>query len=207
MTDIQQYTAYIPVIKESETVAFALELEGESLLQRAAGTAKSASCVSRVVVRTKHKAAKKAASQLGIEVEDAMARDLRDPHFLVSLNYPFMNAAHFEQLIKAKAKTVRTLTPQRHHPVGAFIARDGRMDFSATLDSPTWRALDEKKFYQPIDALSLHYAPAETKRAYLVVDEVSSLKVTAPEELALASLVLSRGLSDQENGETLWQSP
>ncbi|NUQ34769.1 MAG: hypothetical protein HUU29_07500 [Planctomycetaceae bacterium] len=188
------HTAYINVLKESEVAAHDLNLGGVTLLERAINTARGASCVKRVVVRTRDLGTAKLAQSLRVDVDDGALGGTREPHFLVSLHYPFKSAAHFEQLACAGASTVACITRHRHHPVGAFVANKGRMDFSATLDSPDWRGIDERRYFQPLDSLSFHYGQGPGKRAYFVADDIGALGVFSQGDLELANLALERNV-------------
>lgn len=190
-----EYAAYINVLKESELAVFDFKLGGKSLLDRAIEAARSAPPVRRVVLRTRNKAVGKLAQTLGIEVDDGALGGTREPHFLVSLHYPFKSGEHFQQLADAGAATAVCITAHRHHPVGAFVANKGRMDFSATLDSPVWRNIDERRYFQPVDSLSLHFGPGPAKRACFVVDEMSALGVFDESDRELAELIVARELA------------
>lgn len=63
---------------------------------------------------------------------------------LVNPLFPFLTPALFRMLHDAaqSGQWLRLVQPSRFHPVGSFVATQGRQDFSLTLDGPRWKELE-----------------------------------------------------------------
>jgi len=130
---------------------------------------------------------------------------------LLHLRAPLLSASDVAALGRAALESKRSaevVVPVARHPIAAFMPHQGRMDFSATMDGPRWRELEEARVIHCPLVVRARYGVDEGAALAPPVlmngDELSCFRVLSEADLFVASRVLATPSATQQ-GRRPWR--
>lgn len=189
--------------------------DGRTLLEVVVNATKRCERVTRCVVVAHDRPVIKAAEALGADGiivghdEDPLEGTSAPPIFVTSIAYPFLRAADFLNAAKEveldELWRYSAVTLARRHPVGSFLAKEGKMDFSQTLDREDWRELDRQQCvvaHPHLLTLVAARTENEEKRERLViVDEITAFQIEDEASFEVAKRMVEEKIFDPESKE------
>lgn len=165
--------------------------DDRTLLEWVINACRRSERVTRTIVVTHDRPVVKAAEALGADGiivghdDDPLEGTTEPPAFVTSIAYPFLRSEDFTNAAKEVEADgllrYSTLRLARRHPVGSFRSKEGRMDFSQTLDREDWRELDRQQCVVPHPhLLTLIAARTESEsreERFVIVDDITAFRI------------------------------
>ncbi|MCA8940539.1 MAG: hypothetical protein KDB07_12055, partial [Planctomycetes bacterium] len=141
--------------------------------------------------------------------DDPLEGTSAPPIFVTSIAYPFLRANDFLNAAKEVEQgslhrySLVSLAPR--HPIGAFLAKEGRMDFGPTLDRKDWREIDRQQCVIPhphlLTLIAARTASENRVERFVLVDEVTAFCIEDEDSLEIARKLFASKLFDPESKE------